>query len=152
MNRCGSQPECVPHARLIREFCPPELLDGFIIIRVFAVSRRFQNCRQSLIRRFCDKFLIITPSYNNLVTSRFFAFHPVPDGAAYMLRYTLMALLTASAVATSLHAGESAPDAWSFVAGRDEIAPRASVRKDEASFGLVMSGNGEAIVDGKWVK
>src|SRR3954469_17528630 len=69
-----------------------------------------------------------------------------------MLRYILMALLTASAVATSLQAGETSPDGWKFFASRDEIAPKASVREDGSSIGLVMAGNGEAIVDGKWQK
>ncbi|MEA2735493.1 MAG: hypothetical protein QOE14_1944, partial [Humisphaera sp.] len=43
-------------------------------------------------------------------------------------------------------------DGWTFIAVREETAPRSSVRNDGGGYGLVIAGNGEAIADGRWVR
>ena len=67
-----------------------------------------------------------------------------------MLRLILM--LALSAIAAASMAAETAPEGWSFRTVRDETAARSEVRKTADAQSLVISGNGEAISDGRWVK
>jgi predicted amidohydrolase len=67
-----------------------------------------------------------------------------------MLRLIFMLGLTA--IAASSTAGETASDGWSFRTVRDETAARSDIRKTGDGQSLIISGNGNAISDGRWVK
>ena len=69
-----------------------------------------------------------------------------------MSAFTVSIVLVLTAFAASLHASETAPDGWKFVTIRDETAAKPAVQQNGGSFGLVISGNGQGISDGRWVK
>jgi hypothetical protein len=64
----------------------------------------------------------------------------------------LLSLLTSLASAQESSPDQAPPDGWHFVAVRPETAPVASVRHEGDARGLVITGNGDAIADGRWVK
>ncbi len=50
-------------------------------------------------------------------------------------------------------ADEPAADGWTFYAIREEIAPKSSIAYDKSSnYRLILAGNGNESVDGRWVK
>jgi predicted amidohydrolase len=67
-------------------------------------------------------------------------------------RLVLAALMLGGATAGAREGG--APDGWRLYAVRPEIAPKASVVREQGSgsYGLVLAGNGLRSVDGRWVR
>jgi hypothetical protein len=64
-----------------------------------------------------------------------------------MLRILVMSLLAAAAV-NALGDEPGVADGWRFASSRPEVAPKNSIRNG----GLVITGNGSSIADGKWSK
>src|SRR4051812_18640983 len=72
-----------------------------------------------------------------------------------MTKFLPAGLMLLTALAARCFAGDDAAamhDGWTFVTVRDETACKSSVRHDAGATGVVISGNGDTICDGKWVK
>ncbi len=70
-----------------------------------------------------------------------------------MWRFILPAFLATTMIAGAVNADSNAEtDGWRFVPVRAETACRPAVRRDGGAVGLVITGNGEATCDGRWVK
>src|SRR5687768_3162540 len=70
--------------------------------------------------------------------------------AVLLIAMTTFTLNTFAAAAQQ--PGSTPHDGWSFTSARADIAPQASVREDGAAYGLVITGTGDAIADGRWIK
>jgi predicted amidohydrolase len=65
----------------------------------------------------------------------------------------ILALTFMTTIIPTLRAQEQKPhDGWTFKSARPEISPKPSVRTEGGAYGLVITGNGEAIADGLWIK
>lgn len=65
----------------------------------------------------------------------------------------LLAALILCACCVSTNGGDYRhPDDWKEFSARDEIAPRFRVIKNGARYALVLTGNGDRSVDGRWVR
>src|SRR3954470_7914682 len=65
-----------------------------------------------------------------------------------LLIFTIFQLFPALA-----SADESAADGWKFYSIREEIAPKSGIAYDKSSnYRLILAGNGNDSVDGRWVK
>ena len=77
-----------------------------------------------------------------------------------MSRFTIVLIVMAATfsttMTTTLNAAEklngTSHDGWSFTSARAETAPQSSVRAEGNAYGLVITGTGDAIADGRWVK
>ena len=70
-----------------------------------------------------------------------------------MVRLVLLAAVVVGG-AHFVVAEEAAPDGWRLYAARSEIAPKARVEREQGgqAYDLVLAGNGERAVDGRWVR
>lgn len=69
-----------------------------------------------------------------------------------MMRNWLAAVIVLMFAPFALAAPQEAPDGWKLYCVRPEIAPRAWVVKDGSAYGLVLAGNGDRSVDGRFVR
>src|SRR4051794_13778699 len=72
--------------------------------------------------------------------------------AFFGLVAVLLAMATPTLAEEPSAAAAAAQDGWTFVTVRDETAPQSAVRANGGSYALVITGNGETISDGRWVK
>ena len=69
------------------------------------------------------------------------------------MRSLLLIFTIFQAFATVAAADEPAVDGWKFYAIRPEIAPKSGIVFDKSSnYRLILSGNGNESVDGRWFK
>ena len=69
-----------------------------------------------------------------------------------MARFILVFTFMTTMIPLVNAADQTSHDGWTFKSARAEIAPKSSVRIDGGAYGLVITGNGEAIADGLWIK
>jgi predicted amidohydrolase len=74
-----------------------------------------------------------------------------------MSRFAILLIAMTAIIPNMVAAAAEQPsgtphDGWSFTSARADIAPQAAVREDGAAYGLVITGTGDAIADGRWIK
>src|SRR5438046_2218507 len=111
----------------------PRIEIGKFLLFALIIHRRYINS-------IAPRNSFASPRCLLLVTER-----PMPRFATFAL--ILLAMLTSSSLAQ-----KTAPDDWTFVTVRDETAAGSSVTADERGTSLIITGNGDALADGRWVK